>query len=457
MTKRVTSAARVPRRALALALLLGSAACGDCRGRQELSSVPALDASAEASDGEGARSDGGVELGARCEATTAELSLEGGATLEVGDAHLTAAGLALSATLERDGARVGVVFLADAALSKVRTLDLGDLAGGELAPRLFAHDGAVLIASYVRGASPKSLGNRPGAARVVATRTLAVAELGAERASPLFRVSQQADDSMAFDLVMTGKSTGLVAWDEDSERVVRGVVKVAAFADGKVSSPVVATPYETDADSPGLLRTADGALTLAWLAREVLSSQDGGDKGAPEPDRQGDYLETAGEERARQWVQLAPIDASGKLAGPIVSVTPRGRSQATAFELAPAVGSAGADVYVYDAALRGEREGARLLRVPVRAGKVLPQEELLAGGVGAAPSLLGPGLIGFVDLAERSMLVTSTGTERRLTREPLAQGGRFVAADKGTLYSVSVEVGVDGGPGRAWLRRHTCP
>ncbi|HRG96333.1 MAG TPA: hypothetical protein PLR99_08800 [Polyangiaceae bacterium] len=441
--------------AWALVFLLGSAACGDCRGRQELAAA-ALDGAPEASDADAGRGDGGADLPARCEATTAELALEGGASLEVGDAHLTPAGLALSATIERDGSRVGVVFLADPALAKLRTLDLGDLAGGELAPRLFAHEGAVLVASYVRGSTPKSLGNRPGAARVVATRTLAVAELGPERATPLFRVAQQADDSLAFDLVMTGKASGLVAWDEDSDRVVRGVVKVASFADGRVASPSVATPYETDADSPGLLRAVDGQLMLAWLARDVLASQDGGEKGAPEPDRQGDYLETAGEERARQWVQLAPLDAAGKLSGPIVSVTPRTRSHATAFELAPAA-AGGADVYVYDAVLRGEREGARLLRVPVRGGKVLPSEELLAGGVGASPSVLGPGLVGFVDLAERSMLFSSSGAARVLTREPLARGGRFVAASAGVLYSVSVEVGADGGAGRAWLRRHTCP
>ncbi len=455
MTARTTRRARAAAPAWALSLLLGLAACGDCRGRQELASA-AGDASTEASTADAPRGDAGAELPARCEATTAELALEGGSSLEVGDAHLTPWGLALSATIERDGSRVGVVFLADPALAKLRTLDLGDLAGGDLAPRLFEHQGAVLVASYVRGSAPKSLGNRPGAARVVATRTLAVAELGPERATPLFRVAQQADDSLAFDLVMTGKASGLVAWDEDSDRVVRGVVKVAAFAEGRVASPVVVTPYETDADSPGLLRAVDGQLLVGWLSRDVLASQDGGDKGAPEPDRQGEYLETAGEERARQWVQLAPVDAAGKLAGPIVSVTPRTRSHATSFELAPAA-AGGADVYVYDAVLRGEREGARLLRVPVRGGKVLPGEELLPGGVGAAPSVLGPGLVGFVDLAERSMLFSAVGAVRTLTREPLARGGRFVAASSGALYSVSVEVGADGGAGRAWLRRHACP
>ncbi len=438
----------------ALSLTAGAAGCGGC-GRERVSGV---DAGAEPGDARPAPATSAAgALPARCTATTAERELEGGASLEVGDAQLTASGLWLSATLVRGGARVGVVFQTDLALGQARLVELGELAGGELAPRLFALEGAppttVLVASYARGAAPRTLGNRPGAARVVATRTLAVAELGAGSVTPLFRLDQQADDSMAFDLVLTGKSSGFIAWDEDSDRVVRGVVKVAPFADGKLKADAVvtATPYETDADSPRLTRTAGGDVLLGWLARDVL----GDDAGAePDADKQGAYLETSGEERARQWVELATLDPAGKPTGALLSITARSKSHTSSFELGSA--QDGADVYLYDAVLRGESQGARVLRVPVRGRRALAAEELLDGGVGAAPTFLGGGLVAFVDLAERSMLFVPGGA-RQLTREPLARGGRFVASAAGSLYSVAVEPGADGGPGRAVLRRHACP
>ncbi len=399
-----------------------------------------------------ASADTRADLPSRCTATTGEVELPDGESLEVGGAELSPTGITLAASLSRDGGRRAAVFQVDLGLTKVRAQDLGDLGGGDLAPHLAtcaACDGHIVVATYTGAPNaPKSFGNRPGSARIAVQRTLVVSALEGAGAVPLVRVPQQSDESSAFDLLLMTKDSGVVAWDEDSERVVRGVVKVASFAGGKLGEAVVVSPYETDADAPKLARTAKGELYVAWIAREVLSI----DGGVGDADLEGAYLEAPGEERAHQWVEIVALDGSGKPRGAPLAVTSRGRGFAASFELL--VTADGVDVIVVDGAVQKDGLGSRILRVPVRGGKPGASHELVGQGSAASANVFGP-FVTFVDVSERAMVVT-LDAPHVVSREPLARGGRFVASTNGSFYSVGVDSG-DGGASRAFLRRHTCP
>jgi hypothetical protein len=264
-------------RATVLACVLGGGlvGCGSCREtRQGEGAVPSAEAG-----GVDARVDAG-ELAARCTVALAEAPLEGGDSLEVGSADVGAGGLAVGVSFGRDGARVGAVVVADLALGKVRSLALGELSAGDAAPLVTscaACGGRRFVATHVKPEPMAKPAVAPsGAVRGAAPpRVLSIASLDGDTLAPVVRVKEQADESSAFDLLPSSRETGLVAWDEDSDRVVRGIVKVATFAGGKVSEPVVVSPYETDADTPKLVRTARGEVFVAWLAREGVGT-DGG-------------------------------------------------------------------------------------------------------------------------------------------------------------------------------------
>lgn len=443
---------------VAAVLVASSAGCGSCR---ETTQGARADASADASTDANANAntladdllarDGG-DFVARCSKTTAEVELEGGESFEVGGAVVAGNELSAAASFVREGARKGVVFQADAALTKVRTIDLGELAGGDLAPQLAtcaSCEGQVVVAAFATSAAgPKSVGNRPGAARVAAQRTLVVSAIEGGKASPLYRVPQQADESAAFDLALVAKGSGLVAWDEDSERVVRGIVKVVAFSAGKLGEAIVASPYETDAESPKLVRTAKGEVYLGWLAREAIST----DGGVSDADLQGAYLEAPGEERAHQWVEIVALDSTGKPKGAPLAVTARGRGFAASFELVAS--GDGFDVIVVDGAVRQDGLGSKVSRVPIRAGRPGLIADLVTGGGGAASATVFDSYVTFVDVSERPMVV-SLDPPHTLSREPLARGGRFVAALPGAFFSVGIET-TDAGAPRASLKRHVC-
>lgn len=428
------------------AIVASGAGCGTCR------STDGGAASDAASDAllEGAVVADGGDLPARCKSTTAEAELPGGDTFEAGGAIVTGDRLAVAGSYVVDAVRKGVVVVSDVSLTKVERIELGDLGGGDLAPHLATCTGCGLpvVAAYAPSPQGKSLGTKGGTAKDAPQRVLLVSSLEGNRATLLVKVPQQGDESAAFDLLLGAKDAGLVAWDEDSDRVVRGVVKIASFSQGKLGETVVATPYETDADGPKLVRTEKGDVFLAFLAREAFGN-DGGV--LADADKEGAYLEAPGEERAHQWVEAVALDPSGKPRGAPFAVTPRGRGFASSFELVAA--GEGFDVLVVDGAVERDGAGSRLVRVPVRAGKPA-SATTLAGGVAGAAAVFGK-LVTFVDPSERTMLV-ALDPPHGVTREPLAGGGRFVAEVGGGFVSAQIAAG-DGGPSRAFLKRHACP
>lgn len=437
-------------RASALACVLGGAlvGCGSCREtRQGEGTAPLAEAG-----GVDARVDAG-ELAARCTVALAEAPLEGGDSLEVGSADVGAGGLAVGVSFGRDGARVGAVVVADLALGKVRSLALGELSAGDAAPLVTscaACGGRRFVATHVKPEPMAKPAVAPsGAVRGAAPpRVLSIASLDGDTLAPVVRVKEQADESSAFDLLPSSRETGLVAWDEDSDRVVRGIVKVATFAGGKVSEPVVVSPYETDADTPKLVRTAKGEVFVAWLAREGV----GTDGGLTDADVAGAYLEAPGEERSHQWVEVLALDDAGRPKGLAVPVTPKARGFASSFELVP--DGDGFDVVVVDAAVQRDGSLSRIVRVPVHGGKVATLSELVPFGASGGASVVGP-FVSFVDGSERTMLVSRDAPFVQ-SREPLAQGGRFVAYAEGSLFAASIVQG-DSGPARGMLRRMRCP
>lgn len=427
----------------ALSVVLG-AGCGTCRSTE--TSPAGADATIEAAPLSSSAIDAG-ELPARCTSVAAELELPGGDTFEAGTAVVVGDRLYLGG-LFADGARKGFVLATDTSLGKAERIDLGDLGGGDLAPYVVGGAAFAVVAAYAPGPSlGKSAATKGGAAKDPPSRTLVVSTLDGAKAVPLLKVLQQADESFAFDLSLSAKDAGLVTWDEDSERVVRGLVKVAPFVGGKLGEATIVSPYETDADTPKLVRTADGRVWLAWLARETITYDAGP---LPDADKAGAYLEAPGEDRAHQWVEAVALDpTTGKAQGTPIVLAPR-KGFVAAFELVAS--GDGFDAVLVDGAVERDGAGSRLVRVPVRGGKA-GTPSTLATGVAGAAAVVGS-LVTFVDPSERTMLVPVDGGPA--TREPLARGGRVVASLPGALVAAQV-TSADGGPGRASLRRLVCP
>ncbi len=437
------------RRSLRHAVALFALLIQGCQGCRERPSPP----DAGGSQAPDASQDGAApgEAPSRCTPEGAPRELPGGARLEVGDALVTDAGLVLGAVLPGEAGREGVLLRVSKDLSTLSRVDLGPAGDGDGIPQLFAEGGALLVASYARSASPRSMGPKLGAPPSKATRTLVLSRLEGDSLAVKVRVVQQADESFAFDLAQASAPGGLVAWDEDSDKVVRGLVKVAPFEGAKLGEGIVASPYETDADSPKLARRP-GGYWLAWLAREPVAEGDAGVE-----DKQGAYLETPGEGRSHQWIEIVPTDDLGRAAGKVRRLT-SSLGHVASFELVPR--GAEVDVLVHDGALRGDGLGTRVFRIRMRDGKAGPPEELVGAGVGASsPTLLGAGAyLTFVDGAERTMLL-GLGPDGGLSREGAARSGRLVAAEGMTLWSFAQEGRHEEGPPiepRAVLRKLRC-
>ena len=272
-------------------------------------------------------------------------------------------------------------------------------------------------------ARPIVLGKQPFALAYehAPKRRLSLFRLVHAKADVIFSFADGGDDSLAFD-VATKDDSGLLAWDEDAPGGI-GVVKAAAFFPGSAPTPPLSVSKDTtDAEGPRVaVRT--GGYWVAWLARR------------PEPPAEAGIAETkiesAGEVRTFQWVELAAVDAAGKRQGEVQRLTPQDGHVASFDMVASA---AGLDLFARDVAEAKEGEGTRIFRVAVRGDKADPPLLLVKDSVGSGvPDVLsdsaGTIWLAYADTADRTRLLpifSSTPSPALPSIEPSFEGGRVL-------------------------------
>jgi hypothetical protein len=395
----------------------------------------------------------------RCRADAARAAIPG-EDVVVGDVAIGPAGL-LVGVVRKDpsGKRVASIARVSLDLANVRVVDVGPAIGDDPAPSPRWKEDR----PYVAFATRKSNDAGPSMLREVRVARVEEDAIGKVEHA----VTQQADESTAFDLVWPEKPSSdnaapLMAWDEDAPPSAdasvpglaeRGFVKVQLLGEGH--RPRVASPEKTDAEAPRLL-ARKGGFWLAWLARRAEGE---------EPS----YVEGPGEKRAYRWVEVVALDAKGDAEGPIRRVSPE-KGRVVAFELARMEGDLPQLVImVQDEAAYGEGVGGRIVRHALVGDKV-ESMEVVDAGVGHALAELVPVASLGGDAGTTTRWLTWTDTNDRAhvlplgktfaavgtaTSEPSLEGARVLAAaPPDVVYGV-----VHGQPeagARPELRRFVC-
>jgi hypothetical protein len=419
-----------------IVLVAASSGCGGCGSCRAVPAGSAPDAGGQLEAA--AARDSGLAP-ARCEVTAAApLDADG----EVGEAVAIPSGFAIAITRRVSGQRSASVGIVNHGLNDVAYVDLGPVYGDDPLPRPFVRGDDLLVAHYARS---RDAG---------AVRELRVFRVANKSATLTASFAQPLDDSLSYDVALA-EGGGLVAWDEDGapanagvSRPGRGAIKVAALSPslepaGTPPYGIVASPERSDAESPRLT-PRPGGYWLVWIARLAEASASESDAA---PDARPVVLEGPGEARTFQWLEAAPLDASGVRVGEVRKLTPAS-GHVTMFELAPL--GADLDVFYRDDAETSEGVGGRIVRVRTRFDGVDAPVELARSGAGrGAPDLVGAGLgaafswLAYVDVADHGMLLPLGKLHDPAglpSEEPSLFEGRLVAASKregGGLLAVS--------------------
>ena len=347
----------------------------------------------------------------RCHIEGKDLPL--GEDAVVGDAIVTNGALHLGVIRKRTGAVLKIPL----DLSTQTATDTGPVRGEDPPPSPRAAGAAVVPVFYT---NMKEAGT---------SRDLSVGDRGA--------VTQQADESTAFDVAFPPDGPPVVAWDEDAPipqgQFVpdRGQIRVQLA--GETTTARVASPFTSDADAPRLARKKGGGFWLAWIAKKIEN-----------PDA-GDAPEGPGEKRAFRWIELVALDAKGSVVGTAKRITPE-KGRVVAFDLL----EVGADVIAIsqDEAALTDGGGGRIVRITIDDSGGAKAQDLLEGGVGHAIADIVSPWIAWSDLTEHTHLLPIGGGVG--TREPLLDGARVVAADGDRLFAVTA---VTNGPGKGLVVR----
>jgi hypothetical protein len=322
----------------------------------------------------------------------------------------------------RGGATAVVVVLSPEG-GAARKVELGKIHGDVPPPRVAA-SGSSLVVAVPDGAPHGSIIRL---SRIDLNNTIAPSSMipGAE-------VPQGAGESEAIALEV-GKRSALLAWDEWDAKAGHEVIKAVAFSPSspqKTEPAVIVSPKGVDAEAPRLARRASG-FWAAWIVTAHPSR--GIQRPTPknDEDKKGQGASDTAEPPEPQYIELAPLDAGGALAGPPLAVSPK-TGHVAAFDLAPAKDD-GALVVWRDALTSDEQTPGGTVRLAlVRAdGSVEPRalvEEDIGSGVPLllpddAPESLGAGTAAFMAVAG------DTGAVRLASLDESGRGKDVLALD----------------------------
>ncbi|HSO34870.1 MAG TPA: hypothetical protein VLT33_20210 [Labilithrix sp.] len=441
------------------ALVGGAAALGGCSGcSRDQPAPPGPLASASAPIGSAPPGVVAESL-PRCRTDGARLALAGDDVV-VGEAVLGPDALFLGVVRREGTKRLAGIVRAALDLSSSRMVELGPALGDDPPPTPRLRGTTAYVTSFTRrSAAGADAGADAGAGAMGATRRLEIARLDAGGLVAEGTITQQADESLAYDVAWPeGGAPGaaLVAWDEDAPPEVaralgdRGVVKVQLLGAGTKAR--VASPDKSDAEAPRLL-ARPGGYWLAWLARRAEAVEDAGPNG---------NAEGPGERRAYRWVELVTLDAKGEATSPVRRISPE-KGRVASFDLVRT--DAQVVVLVQDEAAHAEGAGERMVRY-VTDGDKVESADLLDGGIGHAladllPQGAGPNRwLAFVDPQEHAHVVPLGPTLRVAgpsTTEPALDGARVLgSAPPDVVYAVGPSGAAETANGRVELRRLVC-
>ncbi len=238
---------------------------------------------------------------------------------------------------------------------------------------------------------------------------------------------QGRDESLAHDIAVA--KTGVAVWDEVDDEGQRSGVMLAVFDVHTLKErrpPILVSGEKVDADVPRVL-SRPGGFWLAYVARDVLSMPDKPDDVAlgrsPKQER------FAAEKIDPSWIELIPLDETGKPSGTAQAITARG-GHVLAFDLER--GKDGGAIVAWrdddkPSGAGGGRVHVSLVSVSGAAQSQLVAEQDVGSGV---PNLLS-GWIALPDARGRARLAPlgADGVLRgMLVREPLLGVGQALAA-----------------------------
>ncbi len=385
---------------------------------------------------------GPKEEPARCTKEGAPYTLPLGTT--VGGALVTgnslAVGLvALTATVVRFPAPIATL-----ALTNPTTIPLGPTIADGPAPSLAALPGgfaATWLAPDDDGkplAKPKnSLGSPPR------RRKLQVAQIDASGTAKVrWQAPQGIDEVPDADVAFAADGSGLAAWDDDASNEHKdqkgGLIRVIPLAtDGTAGTPIAIAIDGSEAESPRVIRDGNG-WQVAWIARKATGQKD------------GEFLEGAGEEATFSWVEIQRIDGAGKLQDAPITATPK-TGHVTALAADPRGGAFYVGTFGDTA-----NDGGRLRRLVLEGKKPPVVTDLLTDGVArglfdVVPSAIPeqPDLFWFLDRDDGVHLLASARPGQLLAPVPSLEpsleearpllrldGERIVAAKAQELFVV---------------------
>ena len=215
-----------------------------------------------------------------------------------------------------------------------------------------------------------------------ASRSLRIARIEGDTVHWAAELRQGLDESLAFDVAL-GEERGVIAWDDLPKDRDVSAVMVSTFKREGFESPTAARPVTmpgVDADSPRLVERA-GGFWLFWVARRSAD---------------GEYdARYRAEEISFRWIEVAPLDASGALAG-----SPRRIGANTGHVLAYDVSAlSGTEVAVAwrDDDTPSGSIGGQLFTAVVRQGGIDGPDAVDDAHSGVGAPLLMPGWIAIAD------------------------------------------------------------
>lgn len=330
----------VPRAALALALLSACGSrCGHC------GALALEDAGADETEEAGAKLGVDELAPERCRFEGDPLAL-GPGQLELGRADTRVADhLDIGAASGGIGEviRIGI---AGTTLSVSSRTSLGPLAADAPPPRAFSLASATYALFHP---GPKVADGGGG------KRHLRLVKLGGPSVETVVDLPDESlDESLAFDGAVRDDAapSALFAWDDDEGD--RGVIRVASYQNGTMSTPITVSASKGDASSPRVLTTSDGYIVV-WSVRKDDTQPDGAPKISNDTD-----IEGPGQLRGFEWIESVRLGLDGKPRGAPMKLTPDS-GHVGSFELAAGPSPSDADVYARDAAQRG-----KLVHVAIR-------------------------------------------------------------------------------------------
>lgn len=287
---------------------------------------------------------------------------------------------------------VAAVAWVSADVGVARIADIGPTLGDAPPPRLARRAGGLVAAYFLRGPGVEAKDVRHLA-------LVAIDPLPLHGARQLAMSSQQADESLAFDVAFS-LYTGLVVWDEVAARVPaairspdaggRGVIRGSAVdREWRVGAACDLSPPQSDAESPRVVSSPSGFLVF-WIAiapdSERLAPADADSHAGI-----GSLSEVTGEVRTNGWVEMLALDSRAVPIGPVRRLTSE-RGHVSSYDVLRLESDRDSTVVVVarDDGDLTDGTGGTLLIVRASDGGPEPPITISSGGLGrGAPALVG--------------------------------------------------------------------